>query len=215
MMDPVTTFFIELVKRWISIIGGPFNDPIMLWILIPTYLSWFITEFFQEKRKTSWGNAISNSVIPIFVGWDWLRTIYNRFTEGSLTTGWVAATKIVIAAFMLFYGLQIFISGLKLKKRAQFIGRIRVVTYVVLSLTPLYYGTVPFDFVTFISIVVFFPVFYFLVEILDRIIPDSKVLHEDELEANKPETPAQVIPQRTYSHPYPPQHYYQHYQVRR
>ncbi|MEK6968600.1 MAG: hypothetical protein AABX51_08295 [Nanoarchaeota archaeon] len=229
-MQPLVAFFVELITRWVSLIGGPFNDPIMLWILIPTYMSWFITEFFQEKRGTSWGNVVSNSVVPIFVGWDWMRTVYTRLSEGSLQLDWQAGTKAGIAAFVFFYGVQIFISGVKLKKRAQFIGRMRVVTYVILMLTPVYYGTVPFDFLSFISMIIFFPLFYVVFELIDRIVPDSNLMHEDELEAEskktvknplpiqqkplQPRPQPQLLPQR-YAHPFPAQHYNQFYQVRR
>ncbi|TAL51933.1 MAG: hypothetical protein EPN86_05705 [Nanoarchaeota archaeon] len=213
-MNILLQFAVEIFSRWISIFASPFHNPDMLWILIPTYAGWFITEFYQEKKGTSFGNAISNSIIPIFVGWDWLRTIYTGFNEKTLLIGWAAATKIVLAATMIFYGIYIFLSGLKLRRRVQFSGRIRVVTYVILMLTPLYYDVIPFDFTTFSSMLIFFPLFYFAIEIVDKIIPDSHVLQEDESksEEKRPVKEAQETAPRQYTHPFPPQRYYQYRQ---
>ncbi len=212
-------FFAELIARWLTLLLKPLSDPTMLWIIIPIYITWIVTEFFQEKHGTSLGNAISNAFIPVFVGWDWTRTVYNRLVENSLPLGWQAYTKIGLALLLLVYGVQIFMEGLRARKRAQIIGRIRVVTYVVLMLTPIFYGAVQFDFLSLTAMIVFFPLFYFTVELIDRFLPDSQVMEQDtqavEQDIYVPEEQPRQEPPPTYPHPYPPQRYYQQYQVRR
>ena len=77
------------------------------------------------------------------------------------------------------YGLYIVIQGIKLKKRIHFLGRVRVTTYFTLMFTPLIYDAVELSWQFILAIFVFFPVFYYFVELLDVIIPDPKVYSED------------------------------------
>jgi hypothetical protein len=66
---------------WGAILIAPIMSPSLLWIIVPVWLSWFFSEFFQEKRSTSFGNAISNGVVPLWVGIDWTRFLVTGLIE--------------------------------------------------------------------------------------------------------------------------------------
>ena len=35
---------------WLRIFAAPFENPDMLWIIVPIWASWLFAEFFQEKK---------------------------------------------------------------------------------------------------------------------------------------------------------------------
>ncbi len=131
----VFQFIFDIIGTWFFVVfGAPFINYEVLWILTPVYLSWIFTEFFQEKSGTSIGNAISNGVVALWAGMDWLRTttrIWHTLSAG-MAFGLVAICVVVIG-----YGLFIIVNGMKVKEIVKYVGRIREVTYVVMMFTPL------------------------------------------------------------------------------
>ncbi len=173
-------FVWELFKDWLMLFAAPFTNPQMLWIIVPVLLSWIFAEFFQEKKGTSLGNAISNGVVVLWVGIDWARTTVNFITQGISMSFWALFSKFTMSALMFAYGLLIVIDGIKTKASTKIFGRVRVVTYVILMFSPIFYDVVKFSWQFLLAIFLFFPVFYFFVELLDRIIPNPKAYEEDE-----------------------------------
>lgn len=202
-------FFINAFKDWISIFTAPLQNVDMLWILIPVYLGWAFTEFYQEKKGTSFGNAVSNGIIVLWVGMDWTRTTFNLVRNGSFTANSFLYTKFAIAAVMFFYGLFIIVNAIKTSSKTSYLGRIRLVTYAILMFTPIFYDAIPITFSVIISMVIFFPLFYVIVEILDFIIPDPKALQED-LTKQQSEQQVQLNQYQQYGQQYPG--YGQYYQ---
>ena len=194
------SFFVEMFVTWINIFIAPLEDPTMLWVLVPTYFNWVFTEFYQEKHGTSLGNAISNSLIPLWVGWDWSRTLYNGFAHRTIIFDFASGIKVAIATGMIFYGFNLLIQGIKLSEKVKFIGRIRVVTYVVLMMTPFFYGINHFTWASVSGIIVFFPVYYFIIEFFDRIIPDPRAFTADQ----KKDEVEEFEPNFTIEQPYQP-----------
>lgn len=182
MAGLILSFIWELTKTWLDLFRAPFMDINMLWVIVPVYLSWFFAEFFQEKRRTSLGNAISNGTIALWVGADWMRTTIRLRTEQALAFNLAFFAKIAMAALMFVYGFFIIIEGVRAKKITHVIGRIRVVTYFVLMFTPLFYGYVKPDKYAFsiLAIFVFLPVFYFLIELIDKLTPEPAAIKEEE-----------------------------------
>jgi len=165
-------------KGWLYIFIAPLKDFNMLWIIIPIYLNWIFTEIYQEKRGTSFGNAISNGVVVLWVGIDWARTIINH---GVLSAGWaIFFVKLAISILAFVYGIIIIVEGIKAKNITHYIGRIREVTYFCLMFTPIFYLVVQPTFTVFIGIILFFPLFYGLFELVDKITPTPKVYEFDE-----------------------------------
>ncbi len=161
----------SLFLIWISIFIAPFRNPEVLWILIPIYLFWIFTEIYQEKRKTSFGNAISNGAVVLWVGIDWTRYLIRQLgTDMSL--GFDFYSKIALSIFVFVYGVVIILYGIKVKRFIPRIGRIREITYVLIMFTPIIYGVVKLNFQTISAIVLFFLPFYFIIEFINRKVPD-------------------------------------------
>ena len=152
----------DIFFLWLSIFIAPLQNLNMLWILAPVFINWVFTEFYQEKKGTNLGNAITNGVVALLVAVDWMRTATGEFGKGEISGG-ILAAYIGISVLMGIYGMAIILWGIKLKKRVKYIGRIREVTYLTLMFTPVVYGIIELSLNVIIAIIVFFPVFYFFV----------------------------------------------------
>jgi hypothetical protein len=130
-------------------------------------LNWIATEYLQERKKTDMGNAITNGVVALWVGIDWTRTLMSKYEGFDVSF----AIKFAFCVFLLVYGITIIILGLKGKRIVQFIGRIREITYFNYVFTPIIYGYYDVSWLTIAAIAVYFPIFYIIVEIIDRFLP--------------------------------------------
>ncbi|MBS3123845.1 hypothetical protein J4437_04390 [Candidatus Woesearchaeota archaeon] len=175
----VLIFIWDLFKEWIWAFIISFTSLQTIWIIVPIWISWFFAEFFQEKKGTSFGNAISNGVVPFWVGIDWIRQITGGLLEGGAFS-FLIVGKYLVSALVMAYGLAIIIYGIRARNFIHFIGRIREVTYVLAFLTPFIYGVIEPSYSYFLSMLVFFPIFYFLIELIDKFTPEPKALSEDE-----------------------------------
>ncbi len=178
-MAALFAVFADLLRQWGMLFVSPFTNTHLLWIIVPIYLNFLFTEFFQEKKGTPFGNAISNGMIVIWVGVDWSRTLFEVLTSKEIPIDILFFTKMFIAALLIVYGLWIVVSGIKVKKVSKHIGRIRQVTYVCLMFTPIMYGVVPISFSSIFAIIIFFPLFYYFIEAVDYILPDPKTFAEE------------------------------------
>jgi hypothetical protein len=173
-------YFWGLFKLWIhTIFVTPFTTVDMLWLLVPVWLGWFFAEFFQEKVGTSMGNAISNSIIIVWGSIDCARQTVKLISAGTLTFGVDLVIRFFIIALLLGYGVTIIVLGMKGNKIIKYIARIREVTYVFAIFTPVFYNALPLTFTHVIAGLVFFPLFYFAIELIDRYTPNPKAVVED------------------------------------
>ena len=164
--------------HWVSIFTAPFQEPEMFWIIIPIWINWFFTEFFIEKHGTTFGNAIGNGVIPILASIDWTRYLYRLFSEGIISFTFGVFIKFLLSILVFAYGVFVIIAGIKIKIIVFYIGRIRWITYVLIMITPIVYNVIKFDFQTFLAIALFFPLYWWIIEIFDRITPEPRVYQE-------------------------------------
>lgn len=179
LIAAVLAYFWELVKTWGALFAAPIGNLEMLWIIIPIYLNWIFSEFFQEKRGTSLGNAISNATIVLWVAIDWSRTSTRFFADNAISS-WHLAWNISASILVFAYGIWVVYEGVKGKNLTHYIGRVRVATYIILMGTPLIYNSpIPIG-KALISIILFFPLYYFFIELLDRLLPDPVSIKEDE-----------------------------------
>ena len=172
------TFFAlwHLFLHWLSIFAAPVKEPEMFWIIIPIWFNWFFTEFFQEKKGTSFGNAISNGAIAILASIDWTRYMHRLIADGVITKlTFGVFLKFFVAAAVFAYGVYVIIAGIKTRKIVFFIGKIRWVTYILIMFTPIVYNVIKMDFYTMMAVLVFFPLYYWVIEIFDRITPEPRV----------------------------------------
>ncbi len=179
----ILSFFWNQILQWLYMFYVPFTNLNIVWILVPIYLNWIVSEIWLEKRFTSYGNAISNGVIVLWVGIDWGRQITNPIN--SVTYDIFYFIKMLITLLVLTYGIFIVVYGIRARKFIHYLGRIRVVTYFMLMFTPVMYGIVPVDWKTFVRIFLFFPLFYYIIEFIDRVTPDPKTYEEEEESSNK------------------------------
>ena len=149
----------------------------MFWIIIPIWINWFFAEFFQEKHGTSFGNAISNGAIAILASVDWARYLYRLIVDGTLGFSFSTFLKFFVAVLVFSYGVYIIIQGARSKEVVYFVGRIRWVTYVLVMFTPIVYlhnvkTDIGLNFETIIAILIFFPLYYWIVEFFDKMTPE-------------------------------------------
>ncbi len=179
VFNSIITTVGELLKTWVYTFTVSFTNHETIWIIIPIWLSWFFAEFFQEKQGTSFGNAISNGVIPLWVGIDWLRLLTNRLIASHIKFDLLVFSEYIISILILSYGLLIIIGGIRGKHLVHYMGRMRVVTYILAVFTPFIYGLVVPSFFYLVSIIIFFPLYYFIIELVDRVTPKPKIYDED------------------------------------
>jgi hypothetical protein len=181
----IGAFFLSLwglFTYWLWIFLIPFTSIESIWLIVPVWLSWFFAEFFQEKEGTSFGNAISNGVVPLWAGIDWMRQVTQALLTNDSPMGFMTFLKYFVSLVAVVFGLIIIIAGIKGRDYVHFAGRIRVVTYFVIMLTPLIYDLVRPNFNYFIAMLLFFPVFYIFIEFIDKKTPKPKAIAMDESE---------------------------------
>ncbi len=171
----VWQFFLD----WLHIFVAPFEYFYVLWIIIPIWVSWFFGEFFQEKKGTNLGNAISNGVVPLWVAMDWLRLLTGQINDGIIQLTTQVFLKLGICVMLFIYGIVIITLGIRGNQIAPLIGRVREVTYVMVCFTPIIYGIIILSWKFFLGVVVFFPLYYYLIELIDTYTPDPKALEMD------------------------------------
>ncbi len=165
---------------WIhTIFVTPFQNSEMLWLLVPIWIAWFFAEFFQEKEGTSLGNAMSNAVIILWGSIDCFRQTVNLIQEKIITRAIDIVARFTLASVIFSYGAAILILGWRGNPLIKKLGRVRTVTYVFAMFVPIFYNAIPFSLNHFISTILFFPIFYFAIELLDRIMPDPKAVEKD------------------------------------
>jgi hypothetical protein len=176
----ILMYFWELFKEWLyAIFAVPFTNPEALWILAPIWLSWFFSEFFQEKKGTSMGNATSNATVVLWGAVDWTRQTMTLLTTAVIAGFWDVAFRVILIAAIFIYGTFITVLGIKGNKVIKKIGRVREVTYFIVIFTPILYGLMPLTFGFVLGALIFFPLFYWIIEIIDRITPNPKPIEED------------------------------------
>ncbi len=174
-----------LADRWLQFTFMPLKNPELLWLIIPVWLNWLLTEYFQERKGTSFGNAIANGFVMFWVGLDFSRTIVNNFVQKGFST--ISLTHVGMTAIILTYGSLIMYEAIKGRKIAHLIGRIREVTYFSTVAIGVIYNAVVLDLHTIIALAAFFPIFYIGAEIFLRLMPTPSEEMIEELEEEEKE----------------------------
>ncbi len=160
---------IEILTAFWQLLIAPIKNPEMLWILVPVYLNWILTDYYQERKGTSFGNAMSNGFVALWVGLDWTRQVAANFV--GLDVAFVV--KLIIGIIFVLFGLLIMLESAKAKPIVKYLGRIREVSYLMIVATPIYYNVVQINLVNVLAILIFFPVWYFIGEVFDRALGPS------------------------------------------
>jgi len=171
--------FWTLFKTWIHTFTVSFTHGGTIWIILPIWITWFFAEIFQEKKGTSIGNAISNGIVPFWVGIDWLRQLTEQVQEKQIVLDGLTYGKYFLAILAFAYGFIIVVYGIKGRNFVKFAGRIREVTYVLAMFTPVVYGIVHPDSQYWLAMLLFFPLFYLILEIVNKITPEPKSIEQE------------------------------------
>jgi Na+/H+ antiporter NhaD/arsenite permease-like protein len=163
---PIIDVLLQIIIRFGQILGAPIKQPDMLWILIPIYLNWVFIDYFLERKGTGFGHAMTNGIVTLWAGTDWMRQTIKGSEFGAGTI-----TKIGISISFIIYGLVIMVESAKAKPIAKYIGRVREVSYFAIVATPIFYGVISVDLTTIAAILLFFPIVYGLMEVIDRLLP--------------------------------------------
>jgi hypothetical protein len=164
-------FLWDLFKEWIFIFISPKENFEILWIIIPIWITFIFTEIFQEKKGTGLGNAVTNGVVLLWVGIDWIRYLIRNYSSGLIIFDYTLVLKFFLCAFLLFLGGFIMYYGIKGRRYIAFIGRVRETSYLMLMFSPIIYGIISFSWKNILAIILFFPFFYFIIEMIDRYTP--------------------------------------------
>ncbi|HII71304.1 TPA: hypothetical protein HA265_00950 [Candidatus Woesearchaeota archaeon] len=176
----VGIYFLNMFITWVkTIFVVPFQNVDMLWLMVPLWAAWFFAEFFQEKHGTSMGNAITNAVVVIWGSIDCTRQTFRLLGEGVLKWNLDLYLRLLLIIIILGYGVLIVILGLKGKKVIKYIGRVREVTYVFAMFVPVFYNAVPMTLVHIVAAILFMPIFYFAIELIDRYTPNPTAVVQD------------------------------------
>lgn len=190
-MADAVSFVSDLFGVWAGLFAAPFakGNADILWIIVPIYISWALAEYYQEKTGTTTGNAISNGFVGLWVGIDWARRLVPSFAMTATFAG-----KAAITLFMFAYGLLIIYSGMKGRKLAVLIGRVKEVSYLMIMFSPIVYGLVPLSWNVVISIILFFPIIYGITELVDRLTPTpAEEVEPQAARSTPPEMPQPVV----------------------
>ncbi len=188
-----SNYFFLLADRWLQFTFMWVKKPELLWLIIPVWLNWLITEYFQERKGTSYGNAVTNGFVMFWVGLDSTRTIVENYAQKAVS---VSLASVVMVIMMLGYGTLVMHQAIQGKKTAHLLGRIREVTYLSTIAIGIINGVVVVDANTIIAMVVFFPVFYIGMEIFLRLLPaplEERIeeIEEEKIPEQRRESPAQ------------------------
>lgn len=176
----IFSYIWQLFKIWINtLFVVPFQTTDMLWLLVPIWLSWFFSEFYQEKIGTSMGNAITNAVVVLWASIDCMRKTLDFVKARIIVNFWDMFPRFALIFVIFAYGAILIYLGMTGNKIIKKIGRVREVTYIFAMFVPIFYGAIPFSFAHLFAALLFFPLFYFAIELIDRYAPNPKAIMHD------------------------------------
>jgi len=168
ILTTVLNYTVILLTEIIKLVFAPLNDFDVLWTLIPVYITFLIIEYLQNTDETeSFSNPVINGFTSVWVGMSWIKYLIQNPVDLTiyLVMRWFLALMIVI------YGLLIVIWALKENDLVHYIGRVREVTYIVVMLTPIFYGFVELTFLTLLAMILFFPIYWLTLDYLLKKLP--------------------------------------------
>jgi large-conductance mechanosensitive channel len=177
MIDIATLF-----QAFLTIFISTLTNVEIIWITYPVYITWFAMEFLVERKEIKYSNSLANSIIFSWVSIDWLRHLYlnNELNDYN---------KLIITLLFLFLSLFILVSSIKRKKIAKILGKTGFFSYFQIMFTPFIYGIIEFNYINFLSVIIFFPLIYMAVYVIDKLLPEfveeeEKKFEEDNEEDN-------------------------------
>ena len=171
---------VSLFQAFLKIFISTLTNIEIIWITYPVYITWFAMEFLVERNEIRYSHSLANSIIFSWVSIDWLRHLYldNELNDYN---------KLIITLFFLFLSIFILIASIKKKKIAKILGKTGFFSYFQIMFTPFIYGTIEFNYINFLSVIIFFPIIYLTVYIIDKLVPDFVEEEEKKFEEENEE----------------------------
>jgi len=156
---------VSLFQAFSTIFISTLTNIEIIWITYPIYITWFAMEFLVERKEIKYSHSLANSIIFSWVSIDWLRDLYlnNELNDYN---------KLIITLFFLFLSLFILIASIKRKKIAKLLGKTGFFSYFQIMFTPFIYGIIEFNYINFLSVIIFFPLIYITVYVIDKLLPE-------------------------------------------
>ena len=117
------------------------------------------------------------------------------------TSGMELFFRFGLIALVFSYGTIIVWLGLKGNSIVRYIGRVREVTYVFVMFVPVFYSAIPFSWKNILGAILFFPVYYYAIELFCRLTPNPKAIVQDNRSSNYSQATAQRPQAPSYQHP--------------
>lgn len=160
----IISLILTVIFDWFYIFINTLINEKIIWITYPVYFIWAVSEIFEESKEISYKHAAVNGTVDIWVSVDWLREI--------ITKGEITVYGILLSLLNFLIGIFILKSAYEGRRIAKYLGKIKVISYFQIFLTPFIYGIVPFDLLQLLSVFIFFPIVYFVTEIFDKYLPE-------------------------------------------
>jgi large-conductance mechanosensitive channel len=169
-----------LFQAFLTIFISTLTNIEIIWITYPVYITWFAMEFLVERKEFRYSHSLANSIIFSWVSIDWLKHLYlnNELNDYN---------KLIITLLFLFLSLFILISSIKRKKIAKLLGKTGFFSYFQIMFTPFIYGTIEFNYINFLSVIIFFPLIYMAIYVIDKLVPEFVEEEEKEFEEENEE----------------------------
>ena len=164
---------VSLFQAFSTIFISTLTNVEIIWVTYPVYIAWFTIEFLIEREGLKYQHSLANSIIFSWVSIDWLRHLYLHHELNDYN-------KLIITLFFLFLSLFILIAAIKRKRIAKILGKTGFFSYFQIMFTPLIYGIIEFNYIDFLSIIIFFPLIYITVYVIDKLLPEF--IEEEEFE---------------------------------
>jgi len=166
-------FVNDVYQRFFDFLIAPYNDPNMLWVVIPLVLAIFLTKLYFGRYKfeeIGWHTAYGNSLVLLFVGMHLLKYLNDNnlifpFTvEATLTFVLILEGIILLLSnFFHFFPKEFSVS---LNSELP----LNLVSYIVVVLV---YSSFPLDVITVAALVVFVLLVALLAKTLWFLIPET------------------------------------------
>jgi len=175
---------VSLFQAFLTIFISTLTNVEIIWVTYPVYITWFAMEFLVERKELRYSHSLANSIIFSWVSIDWLRHLYlnNELNDYN---------KLIITLLFLFLSLFILIASIKRKKIAKILGKTGFFSYFQIMFTPFIYGIIEFNYINFLSVIIFFPLIYITVHVIDKLVPEfieeEEKKFEEENEENNEE----------------------------
>jgi ABC-type multidrug transport system fused ATPase/permease subunit len=167
----MTIDILSLFQAFLTIFVSTLTNVEIIWITYPVYIVWFSMELLIERERFTYGHSLANSIIFSWVSVDWLRHLYlhHEFDDHN---------KLILTTFFLSLSIFTLLTSIKRKKIAKILGRTGSFAYFQIMFTPFIYGIIEFNYINFLAVIIFYPLVYFVIYVIDKLVP--KFAEEEE-----------------------------------